>query len=165
MWSFRSPDTASSPTSSRSTRRPVRKRSRPSCSKPNSGRRSMSTTSRLDYHIIKTDDDINKMDVLLVAARKEYLRMYLGLIEDCGLRPVVVDDDAFAILNAYEAQLRNRSDPGHGAGEHRTRCHQHHLSVRRICSSHPRRLGRDARNFRRHSERIPAESGTDRQSA
>ena len=57
----------------------------------------------LDYHIIKTDDDINKMDVLLVAARKEYLRMYLDLIEDCGLRPVVVDDDAFAILNSYEA--------------------------------------------------------------
>ena len=51
---------------------------------------------------VKTDDDINKMDVLLVAARKEYLKMYLGLIEDCGLRPVVVDDDAFAILNAYE---------------------------------------------------------------
>ncbi|RKX26370.1 MAG: hypothetical protein DRP45_03675 [Candidatus Zixiibacteriota bacterium] len=56
----------------------------------------------LDYHIIKTDDDINKMDVLLVAARKEYLKMYLDLIEDCGLRPVIVDDDAFAILNAYE---------------------------------------------------------------
>jgi type IV pilus assembly protein PilM len=57
----------------------------------------------LDYHVIKTDDDINKMDVLLVAARKEYLRMYLDLIEDCGLRAVVVDDDAFAILNSYEA--------------------------------------------------------------
>ncbi len=56
----------------------------------------------LDYHVIKTDDDINKMDVLLVAARKEYLKMYLELIEDCGLRPVVVDDDAFAIYNAYE---------------------------------------------------------------
>jgi type IV pilus assembly protein PilM len=56
----------------------------------------------LDYHVIKTDDDINKMDVLLVAARKEYLKMYLGLIEDCGLRPIVVDDDAFAILNSYE---------------------------------------------------------------
>ena len=56
----------------------------------------------LDYHIIKTDDDINKMDVLLVAARKEYLQMYLDLIEDCGLRPVVVDDDAFAIYNSYE---------------------------------------------------------------
>ena len=56
----------------------------------------------LDYHVIKTDDAINKMDILLVAARKEFLRTYLELIEDCGLRPVIVDDDAFAILNAYE---------------------------------------------------------------
>ncbi|MEW6412139.1 MAG: type IV pilus assembly protein PilM [Candidatus Zixiibacteriota bacterium] len=55
----------------------------------------------LDYHVVKTDDESNKMDVLLVAARKEYLRMYLELIEDCGLRPVVVDDDALAIYNAY----------------------------------------------------------------
>ena len=55
----------------------------------------------LDYHVIRTDEDINKMDVLLVAARKEYLRMYLELIEDCGLRPIVVDDDAFAVHNAY----------------------------------------------------------------
>ncbi len=56
----------------------------------------------LSYHIIKVDEEINKMDVLLVAARKEYLQVYLQLIEDCGLRPVVVDDDALAIFNAYE---------------------------------------------------------------
>ncbi len=56
----------------------------------------------LDYHVIKSDDETNKMDVLLVAARKEYLRTYLDLIEDCGLRPVVVDNDSMAILNAYE---------------------------------------------------------------
>lgn len=55
----------------------------------------------LDYHVIKTDDDANKMDVLLVAARREYLAMFLELIQDCGLRPVVVDDDALAIYNAY----------------------------------------------------------------
>jgi type IV pilus assembly protein PilM len=56
----------------------------------------------LDYHIIKVDDDTNKMDVLLVAARREFLQTYLELIQDCGLRPVVVDDDALAIYNAYE---------------------------------------------------------------
>ena len=56
----------------------------------------------LDYHIISEDEDVNKMDVLLVAARKEYLKMVLDLIEDCGLRPVVVDNDSLAILNAYE---------------------------------------------------------------
>ncbi|MGH8015492.1 MAG: type IV pilus assembly protein PilM [Candidatus Zixiibacteriota bacterium] len=55
----------------------------------------------LDYHIIKTDDEANKMDVLLVAARKEYLAMFLELIQDCGLRPVIVDDDSLAIYNAY----------------------------------------------------------------
>ncbi|MCK4460508.1 MAG: type IV pilus assembly protein PilM [candidate division Zixibacteria bacterium] len=56
----------------------------------------------LGYHIINVDDDVNKMDVLLVAARKEYLQVFLQLIEDCGLRPVIVDDDALAIYNAYE---------------------------------------------------------------
>jgi len=55
----------------------------------------------LDYHIIRTDDEANKMDVLLVAARREYLTMFLELIQDCGLRPVIVDDDALAIYNAY----------------------------------------------------------------
>lgn len=56
----------------------------------------------LDYHVIDVDEDINKMDVLLVAARKEYLQTQLDLVEDCGLRPVVVDDDALAIYNAYD---------------------------------------------------------------
>lgn len=55
----------------------------------------------LDYHIVQTDEDANKMDVLLVAARKEYLRQYLELIQDCGLQPTVVDDDALAIYNSY----------------------------------------------------------------
>ncbi|HWR84191.1 MAG TPA: type IV pilus assembly protein PilM [Candidatus Deferrimicrobium sp.] len=56
----------------------------------------------LHHHIISVDETTNKMDVLLVAARKEYLQTYLELISDCGLRPVIVDDDALAIFNAYE---------------------------------------------------------------
>jgi len=55
----------------------------------------------LDYHVIKVDEDTNKMDVLLVAARKEILAQYVELIEDCGLKPIVVDDDALAVYNAY----------------------------------------------------------------
>ncbi len=55
----------------------------------------------LDYHVVRTDEEANKMDVLLVAARKEYLGMFLELVQDCGLRPVCVDDDALAICNAY----------------------------------------------------------------
>ncbi len=55
----------------------------------------------LDYHVIKVDEDTNKMDVLLVAARKEIMAQYVELIEDCGLKPIVVDDDALAVYNAY----------------------------------------------------------------
>lgn len=56
----------------------------------------------MDYHVIKVDEETGKMEVLLVAARNEFLKSYLDLIMDAGLRPVIVDTDAFAILNAYE---------------------------------------------------------------
>lgn len=56
----------------------------------------------MDYHIINVNDETNKMDVLLVAARNEYLRSYLSLITDAGLNPVLVDADSLAILNAFE---------------------------------------------------------------
>jgi len=56
----------------------------------------------MDYHIIHEDEDTNKMEVLLVAARNEFLKNYLDMIIDAGLKPSVVDVDALAILNAYE---------------------------------------------------------------
>jgi len=56
----------------------------------------------LDYHIIKVSEDINKMDVLLVAARKDFLKSYIDLILDAGLKPVLVDTETLALLNAYE---------------------------------------------------------------
>jgi type IV pilus assembly protein PilM len=56
----------------------------------------------LDYHIIDVNEETNKMDVLLVAARNEFLKTYLDIIQDAGLKPVIVDTDAFAILNSYE---------------------------------------------------------------
>lgn len=63
----------------------------------------------IDYQIIKIDEETNKMDVLLVAARNDYLKTYLDLITDCGLNPVIVDTDVFAIFNAYE--LNYQPDP------------------------------------------------------
>jgi type IV pilus assembly protein PilM len=56
----------------------------------------------MDYHVINVDEETNKMDVLIVAARNEFLNSYLEIIQDAGLKPVLVDTDAFAILNAYE---------------------------------------------------------------
>ncbi|PJA26395.1 MAG: hypothetical protein CO189_11165 [candidate division Zixibacteria bacterium CG_4_9_14_3_um_filter_46_8] len=56
----------------------------------------------MDYHIIHINEETNKMDVLLVAARNEYLRSYLSLIIDAGLNPVLVDADSLTILNSFE---------------------------------------------------------------
>jgi type IV pilus assembly protein PilM len=43
------------------------------------------------------------MDVLLVAAKKEKIADYTGVIAQAGRQPVVVDVDAFAMQNAFEA--------------------------------------------------------------
>jgi type IV pilus assembly protein PilM len=43
------------------------------------------------------------MDVLLVAAKKDKIADYTGVISQAGRTPVVVDVDAFALQNAYEA--------------------------------------------------------------
>lgn len=56
----------------------------------------------LDYYVTDTEGDDSKMDVLMVAARNEYLDGFLGLLEECDLRVKLVDIDAFAALNAYE---------------------------------------------------------------
>lgn len=55
----------------------------------------------LDHHVIRINEETNKMEVLLVAARKEFLANFLDLISDCGLNVVAVDTDAFAVYNAY----------------------------------------------------------------
>jgi type IV pilus assembly protein PilM len=43
------------------------------------------------------------LEVLLVAAKKEKIADYTGVITQAGRTPVVVDVDAFALQNAYEA--------------------------------------------------------------
>jgi type IV pilus assembly protein PilM len=40
--------------------------------------------------------------VLLVAAKKEKIADYMGVISQAGRKPVVIDVDAFALQNAYE---------------------------------------------------------------
>ena len=43
------------------------------------------------------------MEVLLVAAKKDRIADYTDVISKTGRTPVVVDVDAFALQNAYEA--------------------------------------------------------------
>src|SRR6266540_2057798 len=59
----------------------------------------------LDYQILDAGtgaDSKGTMDVLLVAAKKEKIADYTGVISQAGRVPVVVDVDAFALQNAYE---------------------------------------------------------------
>src|SRR4029079_17691381 len=57
----------------------------------------------LDYQILDkhTDGGKGSMDVLLVAAKKEKIADYTGVIAQAGRAAVVVDVDAFALQNAY----------------------------------------------------------------
>ncbi len=62
----------------------------------------------LDYQILAKADEpaagktAPGMDVLLVAAKKEKIADYTGVITQAGRAPVVMDVDAFALQNAYE---------------------------------------------------------------
>jgi type IV pilus assembly protein PilM len=47
-----------------------------------------------------------EMKVLLVAVRKSLVEEHLALLNDAGLQPTVIDVDAFALGNAFEARAR-----------------------------------------------------------
>ena len=60
----------------------------------------------LDYQILDPGtgpESRGSMDVLLVAAKKEKIADYTGVIAQAGRTAVIVDVDAFALQNAYEA--------------------------------------------------------------
>jgi len=59
----------------------------------------------LDYQVLERGDSAGKstMEVLLVAAKKEKIADYTGVIAQAGRTAVVLDVDAFALQNAYEA--------------------------------------------------------------
>jgi type IV pilus assembly protein PilM len=59
----------------------------------------------LDYHIV--DGEIGgNVDVLLVACKKDMVSQLTQVISQAGKTPSVVDVDAFALQNAYEASYR-----------------------------------------------------------
>jgi type IV pilus assembly protein PilM len=66
----------------------------------------------LDYQILtrppKNAAPGATMDVLLVAAKKETIADYTGVIAQAGRVPAIVDVDAFALQNAYEVNYGTR---------------------------------------------------------
>ena len=59
----------------------------------------------LDYKVLRapgSPDAARSTAVLLVAARKDRVAEYTGVVEQAGCTPVVIDVDVFALMNAYE---------------------------------------------------------------
>jgi type IV pilus assembly protein PilM len=56
----------------------------------------------LDYQVLQSRPEQGQMDVLLVAAKREMVDEYAGIVRDAGLDPVVVDVDCFTIQNVFE---------------------------------------------------------------
>lgn len=56
----------------------------------------------LDFQILNRDSSPDRMDVLLVAAKKEMLESRADLVRAAGLHPTLIDVDSFAVQNAYE---------------------------------------------------------------
>jgi len=58
----------------------------------------------VDFQILSPDEqDLSKMNVLLVASKKDIINDYQAVFAEAGLKLVVVDVDSFAVQNAYEA--------------------------------------------------------------
>ncbi len=56
----------------------------------------------LDFQILNPQEEGLRMEVLLVAAKRELVDNKVGLLADAGVTPSVIDVDAFALHNAFE---------------------------------------------------------------
>lgn len=57
----------------------------------------------LDFQILDPEAEGLQMEVLLVAAKRELVENRVSLLRDAGVTPVVIDVEAFALHNAFEA--------------------------------------------------------------
>ncbi len=65
----------------------------------------------LDFQDLKTNtEEEDRTDVMLVAAKKNVVDEYLAMLQSAGLKTVIVDVDAFALENAYEANFSLKSN-------------------------------------------------------
>lgn len=65
----------------------------------------------LDYEVVNTQNAGGQMELILVAAKKEVVHDYAGVVREAGLNPQVVDVAAFSSQNAFEVNY------GLGPGE------------------------------------------------
>jgi type IV pilus assembly protein PilM len=63
----------------------------------------------LDYQVLGYLEGGNKMEVLLVAVKKEIVNSFTDVIEAAGLTPAIIDVDYFAMESVYEANYEPQS--------------------------------------------------------
>ena len=64
----------------------------------------------IDFQILSPDEhDPSKMNVLLVASKRDIVNDYVNVFNEAGLKLVVMDVDSFAVQNAFE--LNYDADP------------------------------------------------------
>ena len=56
----------------------------------------------IDHQVLQENGIEGKMDVLLVAAKKDMIDDYTSVVADCGMSLAVLDVDSFAVGNMYE---------------------------------------------------------------
>jgi type IV pilus assembly protein PilM len=56
----------------------------------------------VDYQVLKRRPETSQMDLLLVAAKKDYIADYTQLVKSAKLKPMVCDIDAFTVQNLFE---------------------------------------------------------------
>ncbi|MBI4593596.1 MAG: type IV pilus assembly protein PilM [Candidatus Rokubacteria bacterium] len=62
----------------------------------------------LDYHVVSRRD--GAMELIVVAVKKSKVVEYVGVVEEAGLNPVVVDVDGFALGNQFELNHPDQAD-------------------------------------------------------
>ncbi len=60
----------------------------------------------LDYQVLRKAPQGNRMEVLLVAAKRDKIIDHTSVLSMAGKRPLVVDIDAFALQNAFEVNYK-----------------------------------------------------------
>ena len=55
----------------------------------------------LDFEVVQEDMGDGKMDILLVAAKKDFIEKRLAAVRECGLNPQVLDVDVLALANVF----------------------------------------------------------------
>lgn len=65
----------------------------------------------MDFQILSPDSlDPSKMNVLLVASKKDIINDYVSVFNEAGMQLSVVDVDSFAVQNAFELNYDSRPD-------------------------------------------------------